>query len=188
MVTEDDTRVIDAEFAFVGPMGFDLGAIVGNLLLNYFAQGGHATARDPREDYQDWVLAAMEEFWRRFERNFVELWRSEARGDSYPAALFADPGSQAALEAERHAYMARLFADTLGFAGAKMIRRILGLAHNIDLEWIEDPDARALCETRCLRLARELMVETQHFRAIADVAAAAREMRDANRGEPSDLA
>ena len=29
--------------------------------------------------------------------------------------------------------MDRLFQDTLGFAAAKMIRRILGLAHNIDL-------------------------------------------------------
>jgi 5-methylthioribose kinase len=177
MVTEDDTRVIDAEFAFVGPMGFDLGAIVGNLLLNYFAQDGHATARDPREDYQDWVLAAMEEFWHRFERNFVGLWRREAQGDAYPRALFDDEASRAALEAERHTYMSRLFADTLGFAGAKMIRRILGLAHNIDLEWIEDPDKRALCETRCLRFAREIMVETPRYPGIADVAAGARRAR-----------
>ncbi len=178
MVTEKDTRVIDGEFAFVGPMGFDLGAIVGNLLLNYFAQDGHAGAGDSREAYQEWVLSAMEEFWGRFERNFVELWRHEARGDAYPAALFADPASLAALDAERQTDMARLFADTLGFAGAKMIRRILGLAHNIDLEWIADPDARALCETRCLRFARELMVGTPRYRAIAEIAAAARAARE----------
>ena len=42
--------------------------------------------------------------------------------------------------------MDRLWADTVGFAAAKMIRRILGLAHNIDLEWIEDEDRRATCE------------------------------------------
>src|SRR5258708_26421933 len=33
MVTENDTRVIDPEFAFYGPIGFDLGAFFGNLLL-----------------------------------------------------------------------------------------------------------------------------------------------------------
>lgn len=32
MVKEDDTRVIDAEFAFYGPMGFDVGAVVANQL------------------------------------------------------------------------------------------------------------------------------------------------------------
>ena len=35
--------------------------------------------------------------------------------------------------------MARLFGDTVGFSAAKIIRRILGLAHNIDFELIEDP-------------------------------------------------
>src|SRR5690242_2018891 len=37
MVTENDTRVIDAEFAFYGPMGFDVGAMIANLLLSYFS-------------------------------------------------------------------------------------------------------------------------------------------------------
>ena len=37
--------------------------------------------------------------------------------------------------------MRALFEDTLGFAGAKMIRRILGLAHVEDLESIADPAA-----------------------------------------------
>ena len=50
--------------------------------------------------------------------------------------------------------MDALFRDSVGFGAAKMIRRILGLAHNIDLEWIEDEDLRAACETRCLSVSR----------------------------------
>ena len=41
MLTPEDTRVIDPEFAFVGPMGFDVGAVIGNLLIAYFSQDGH---------------------------------------------------------------------------------------------------------------------------------------------------
>ena len=37
MVTENETRVIDPEFAFYGPMGFDLGAVIANLLMSYLA-------------------------------------------------------------------------------------------------------------------------------------------------------
>jgi 5-methylthioribose kinase len=70
--------------------------------------------------------------------------------------------------------MDRLLADTLGFAAAKMIRRILGLAHNIDLEWIADPNARARAEARALMLARDLMVNTGSYRSIGAVTAAAR--------------
>ena len=82
------------------------------------------------------------------------------------------------MDAERQAYMARLFGDTVGFAAAKTIRRIFGLAHNIDFELIEDRRKRAICEARAVRLARAMMVETGSFPAIADVTGAARKLRD----------
>ena len=152
--------------------------MIGNLLLSYFSQDGHATPDDPRDKYQDWVLATTEQVWTLFERKFLALWAEHPEGDAYPRDLFADPEGAEALAAERQAYMRRLFADTIGFGAAKMIRRILGLAHNIDLEWIEDPDRRAACETRCLTLARDLMVNTCDFRGIANVTAAARSVRN----------
>lgn len=49
MVTSDSTQVIDPEFAFYGPMGFDVGAFIGNLFLAYFAQDGHADSFDDRK-------------------------------------------------------------------------------------------------------------------------------------------
>jgi 5-methylthioribose kinase len=42
MVTQDDTRVIDPEFAVYGPMGFDIGVLLANFLMAYLAQPGHA--------------------------------------------------------------------------------------------------------------------------------------------------
>jgi 5-methylthioribose kinase len=74
--------------------------------------------------------------------------------------------------------MQRLFTDTVGFAAAKTIRRIFGLAHNIDFELIEDPKKRATSEARAVRLARGMMVEAGTYRTIADVTAAARKLRD----------
>ncbi len=177
MVTQTDMRVIDAEFSFIGPMGFDTGAVLGNLLLSYFSQEGHASAADPREEYEAWILETMEEVWTGFAARFLDLWRKRATGDAYPRALFADAPGEKALNAEREAFIARLFQDTLGFAGAKMIRRILGLAHVVDLEHIGNPDLRGKCERRALRLARELMANTGRYQAIGDVSALARGMR-----------
>ena len=74
--------------------------------------------------------------------------------------------------------MARLFQDTVGFSAAKIIRRILGLAHNIDFELIEDPKKRAISEARSLRLARAMMVETSSFPTIGAVTKAARAIRE----------
>ena len=119
----------------------------------------------------------MEQIWTLFRAKFLALWRENPTGDAYPISLFRGQSGEAALEAERQAYMNRLWADTLGFAAAKIIRRILGLAHNIDLEWIKDAGRRAICEARCLTLARDMMVNTGNYGSIAAVADAARRMR-----------
>ncbi len=175
MVTQTDTRIIDPEFAFVGPMGFDTGAVIANLLLNYFSQIGHESAPGARDSYRNWVLGSVEEFWNGFRSRFLALWRSEGKGDAYPAALFDDAISGIHLVREQERYMAGLFRDTLGFAAAKMIRRILGLAHNIDLENIADADVRAVAEARSLMMARSLMTGPGNFASIEDVTAAARQ-------------
>jgi 5-methylthioribose kinase len=178
MVTESETRMIDPEFAFYGPMGFDLGAVIGNLIMAYLASAGHERSPGERRAFEAWVVETIESVWGEFSRKFVELWRAEAQGDAYPATLFMGEAGAARLEGERQAYMARLFQDMVGFAAAKIIRRILGLAHNIDFEWIEDTRLRAICEARSLRLARAMLVDTLSFGTIRAVTKAARELRD----------
>src|SRR5947209_3729890 len=156
MLTPDDTRVIDPEFAFMGPMGFDVGAVIGNLLLGFFAQAGHEASPGARDGYRGWILGQVEAVWKGFAQRFLELWQAATEGDAYVADLFSAPQDREALEKERRVFMRRLFEDSLAFGGAKMIRRILGLAHVEDFESIADPSLRADCERPALRLAREL--------------------------------
>ena len=141
MVTGDDTRVIDPEFAFIGPMGFDIGAVIGNLFLAYFAQAGHEAATHARDAYREWILAQAEKVWSGFHDRFLALWRAAPHGDAYPMSLFSSDDDRAAMEKEREQFLRALFEDSLGFAGAKMIRRILGLAHVEDLEVDRRPGA-----------------------------------------------
>jgi 5-methylthioribose kinase len=177
MVTESETRVIDPEFAFYGPMGFDIGAVIGNLLMAHLASAGHERTPGERASFEAWLLETIEGVWSEFSRKFLALWRSEAKGDGYPVSLFAGEAGAIRLEAERQSYMERLFRDTVGFAAAKTIRRILGLAHNIDFEWIADEKLRAICEARSLKLARNMMLEAASYTTIGAVTYAARELR-----------
>jgi len=177
MLTPGDTRVIDPEFAFMGPMGFDVGAVIGNLLLAFFAQEGHEEAPAARDGYREWILAQVQAVWDGFASRFLDLWRAAARGDAYVAGLFASEADRDAMETERGRFMRRLLEDTLAFAGAKMIRRILGLAHVEDFEAIADPEMRARCERKALRLGRELLVAPAVFAGMADVVNAARAIK-----------
>jgi 5-methylthioribose kinase len=169
MVTDTDTRIIDPEFAVYGPMGFDLGAFMASLLLAYFAQDGHATAADDRLAFEAWILDTLERFWTLFAERFLALWEQDAAGDAFPPSLYGDDAGAAALAEFRQATLQRLLADAAGFAGAKMARRILGLAHVEDLESIADPESRARCEIRALDLARTLMLDRARIGSVAEI-------------------
>lgn len=179
MVTEDETKVIDPEFAFVGPIGFDVGKLIGNLLMSFFSQDGHERRPGERDAYRAWILETTRQVWTLFERKFVALWDEHPTGDAYPRVLFEGEAGRKALRHAQDAYMRRLFEQSLGFAGTAMIRRTLGLAHNIDMEWIEDRAVRASCERRNLRLARALIVEAAAIADISEVTARAEAVRAA---------
>src|SRR6202165_1359056 len=166
MVTENDSRVIDPEFAFYGPIGFDLGAFFGNLLLSWYSQPGHASADDDRIEYQAWILEQARTFWETFRRRFLALWAEHANGDVFPAAMFASPEDFAALQAAKNVYVDSIFADMLGFGACKMIRRILGFAHVADFDSIPDAARRGRCEANALALARLMLTHPEQFPSI----------------------
>jgi 5-methylthioribose kinase len=169
MVTEGDTRVIDPEFAFYGPMGFDLGAFLGNLLLSWYSQPGYATAQDDRLAYQHWILEQTKAFWESFRSSFLALWAENAHGDVLPLSMFSRPEEATTLESARNTFVEGLFADMLGFGACKMIRRIVGFAHVIDFDWIQDAAVRARCEASALSMARTLLTQPAQFHSIEDV-------------------
>jgi 5-methylthioribose kinase len=178
MVNQNETYVIDPEFAFYGPMGFDVGAVLANLLLAYFSRDWHDRHADPaRAPYRDWLLAQATDIWNGFSQKFLALWRQhESRRNSH---FIGDDRGGLCAEAFRARFLQRLFAQALGFAGCKMIRRIVGMAKVADITSIADEPLRATVEVRALRCAERLLVERQTLRGIDDVVAMVREIQAA---------
>ena len=56
--SQETTYMIDAEFACVGPIAFDVGKMVGNFLLAFYASDGLASAAEPRHQQRRWLLQA----------------------------------------------------------------------------------------------------------------------------------
>ncbi len=174
MVNQQETKVIDPEFAYYGPMGFDVGLLLANFFLGYFSQAGLAC--NPPE-YEAWLLEQVEQIWSKFERKFCGLWDQHLQGDYLPERLLTGDSGALVINRVRSDYMARLFDDSVRFAASEMIRRILGLAHVADLDDIADPDERALCEARALRAARELLINHRKYTGIMSVLGMVREER-----------
>lgn len=146
-VTETSTKVIDPEFAYYGPIGFDIGAVIANLLLNYVGQHGLEKDGGKRESYREYLLTTVEDVWNEFVSQFVQLWHKQAKERS------------AHVEGLWQSYVKRLIQDTAGFAGCKILRRVIGLAGVADLNSISDEKTRAEAERLALLIGQELILK-----------------------------
>ncbi|MBU0834673.1 MAG: S-methyl-5-thioribose kinase [Alphaproteobacteria bacterium] len=169
MVTENETRVIDPEFAFYGPISFDVGMLIANFWMSYFSQAGHETAPGARDEMRVYLLETIETLWDTFRSEFAHLWRTERRGILYQATLFEDRQDPLAAEQALNIVIDEIWSEMLGFAGIEIHRRILGLAHNADFETIADPERRACCESKALKLGRHLAVNRQRIHSLRDI-------------------
>lgn len=178
MATPDEARIIDPEFAFYGPFGFDIGMLIGNYLMAYHAASAHLEDDQVCADYQAWILEQISETWTAFCDEFAVLWRTERNGILYPKTLYEDQGQPEVSDAALEQLLNEIFEDLIGFAGIEMHRRILGLAHVAELDTIENPDQRAVLEERALRLGRALVLNRRQIGGMDRIIAMARQMEN----------
>jgi 5-methylthioribose kinase len=150
-------KAIDSEFSFYGPIGFDLGALVAN----YTIAAARACALG-NIDQMHWALSLAEQTWVEFEKEFRNLWPSRV-----DKKVFTDQLLEELIKTWR--------ADTLGYAGAKMARRIVGLAKTSDIETLE-PNVREGAARAVLQVARKTTKERNQAKSWATFAKEAAEI------------
>jgi 5-methylthioribose kinase len=150
-------KAIDSEFSFYGPIGFDLGALVAN----YTIAAARACALGNIEQMH-WALSLGEQTWVEFEKEFRKLWPSRV-----DKRVFTDQLLEELIKTWR--------ADTLGYAGAKMARRIVGLAKTSDIETLE-PNVREGAARAVLQIARKTTKERNQAKSWAALAKEAAEI------------
>ncbi|NEW07820.1 S-methyl-5-thioribose kinase [Paenibacillus sp. SYP-B3998] len=156
-IKPDSTKVIDPEFAYYGPMGFDIGAILANLLLNFAAQEGWSPDEESRVSYRNYLLETIKDIWTNFENNFRALWNEHGVD-----RVFETPGYQ-------DYFLGQLLQDTFGFTGAKMVRRVYGLAHVADIDKIEDAAAREQAQRLALSIGTTLIRFNRQAKSIDEI-------------------
>jgi len=155
-IKPESTKVIDPEFAFYGPMGYDTGNIVANLIFAW--ANGDATLGDPleREVFCGWAAKTLVEVVDQFNQKFLTAWPLHA------TEVFArEPGVD-------RWYLDNVLSDTAGVAGLEIFRRILGLAHVKDITSIADEGARVRAERICMQAGLQFIKQRVRFRTGAD--------------------
>lgn len=144
----ESVKVFDSEFAFYGPVAFDLGA----LFANYSFAAARATALGETER-ASWALSLVSETWQAFEQDFLRL-----SANWHETNLFNSDFARARLD--------RIREESFLFASAKMARRIVGAAKVRDIETLE-PGLRAPAARATLASARALAA---NWRGASDIA------------------
>jgi 5-methylthioribose kinase len=158
MLNEQESKVIDPEFAFFGPIAHDIGSYLANLALGYAAQHYHGQEMQSRAAYRQWITESFVETWRVFHDEFMRLWEDEGLRGEWESALF------------RKRYMARMLQDVAAFGCAEMLRRLIGLAWVQDFTSIPDREARAVAESLGINIAVAWLKNRQGVSKIEDLA------------------
>jgi 5-methylthioribose kinase len=170
MLNQEDTKVIDPEFAFYGPIGYDVGAVMENIILNYLSHYAHTADPEERASYQAYLLDMMRSVWTEFSRKFDELWVNNNRGELPPAKYWNFPGGEEAFADFRRCYIHNILLDVAGHGGSKMLRRMMGIVSVWDFTTIKDLEKRAIGERAAIRIGSRWILEKNSINSEEDLA------------------
>ncbi|EPS8495086.1 S-methyl-5-thioribose kinase [Yersinia enterocolitica] len=161
-VADGRLKAIDAEFGFYGPIGFDVGTALGNLLLNYCGLPGLAGPRDAAAGREQ-RLKDIHILWETFSHRFLALCEEKTQDSALATAGYA------------WLFLQQVWQDAVGYCGSELIRRTIGLAHVADLDSIADDEMRRACQRHALSLGRTLILAAPRIDSIDDLIARIRQ-------------
>lgn len=139
-INKNGMKIIDPEFSFYGPMGYDIGNVIGNLffsLINrkYLMEEGLA-----KSNFLEWLIKTIEnildmtisKLHKKFKENVVD-------------PIYLNEGFESW-------YIDKVISDSIGAAGLEIIRRIVGDSKVMEITSIEKKGIRVTIERELLNI------------------------------------
>lgn len=145
-VTEDSTKVIDPEFAFYGPAGYDVGNIIANLIFAHVHARYTMECESERDDFLLYLETTIIDIVDKFKDKFLKLWDEKA---SERVALY---------KGMKEHYLDNILRDTSAVAGLELCRRIIGMAKVKDITSIDNSKKRFEAEKACLLVGKKFIL------------------------------
>ena len=110
-INQTGLKVIDPEFAFYGPMGYDIGNVLAHLVFPLVLD---QTRKAYNEDFQMWLLTNIKEIYDKVWVKFKTFYEENVHFKLYRNEQF------------KQRYLKSIMADALGYTGTEIIRRVVG--------------------------------------------------------------
>ena len=153
-VNEHGMKVIDPEFAFYGPIGYDVGNIIGNLCFayanKYFTDYGNTA-------FLTWITQTIAEVFDSFKAKFAAKYDELVAFPLYRNEQF------------KREYIERILADSVGYAGTEIIRRVVGDAKVQELVSVTDKRIKVPLERSLILLGKTFIKERSILQCGTDI-------------------
>lgn len=141
-INDKDLKVFDPEFSFYGPMGYDIGNVVGSFIISYVT----STYDGKDSSYVNWiydsVIKVVDSFINEYNKNYM---------NDVNTHMFKN-------ESFRDVYLKSILSDIAGYAGTEIIRRTVGVAKVWDLERVQDHEKIAEIEKALVSIGKDLIM------------------------------
>lgn len=144
-INNERIKVFDPEFAFYGPMGYDLANVVAHTIFAKFHSIAMQEEGNAKNEFHEWadsvILESVDLFIDKFKEKYDEICTD----------------CMAKTEGFREYYLGQVIHDAAGIAGCELIRRIVGVSKVKDITDITDSALRAEQEKKMISIAKELI-------------------------------
>lgn len=152
-INEEHTFVFDPEFAFFGPMGYDIGNVLANLFFAWCSGDADSSSPAEKEEFCRWCLNTIRDVVDKFIEKYHVAFDQHVKDE------------MAKTEGFKEYYLREILANSAGSTGTELIRRIVGMAKVKDLTMIGDEEKRARAERICLTLAKDCIKNRNLFQS-----------------------
>lgn len=133
---EEGVKIIDPEFAFYGPMGYDIGNVIGNLFFSWANKAFTGAGAEQTVAVRSLIADLCDKTAEKLAEKYDEIVR-------FP--LYRTEGF-------RKAYLDGIMADSYGYAGTEIIRRVVGDSKVMEVTSVTDPDQRIPMERALIKM------------------------------------
>ena len=136
-INEQGIKIIDPEFAFYGPMGYDIGNVIGNL---FFAWASIQIIAPRHTELHTWGSQTVADTNDQTMEKLSKVYEQCVECPLYRTKEF-----------KQH-YLRDVMSDSLGYAGTEIIRRVVGDSKVMEVTSIKETDKRVAFERALLKM------------------------------------
>lgn len=154
-INETGIRIIDPEFAFYGPIGYDVGNVIGNL---FFSFANKVVMEPNHTDFISWIKRTIAEIFDLFKAKAIHKLKTEIHFPLYNERFIDD-------------YVTAVMSDTVGMAGTEIIRRVVGDTKVKELMLITDRKEKVKMERALILSGVSFIKHREKYKCGSDLTA-----------------